>query len=133
MAELTPGLAADVERVVDEAITAHTMGSGGARVLATPALVLLLEQAALKAVAGALGAGEGTVGTHLDVRHLAATPVGMKVTARARLATVDGRKLGFEVEAFDEHEQIARGTHERFVVDMARFMARAGQKAPAAG
>ena len=126
---LEPGLTNEVRREVTEEITARAMGSGGVRVLGTPALLMLMEQAALQAVEGHLEAGQTTVGTHLDVRHLAATPVGMTVTVRARLVAVDGRRISFAVEAEDEREPVGKGTHERFVVDTARFLARVSDKA----
>ncbi len=129
MTEIEPGLTGEVVRVVSEDITAHAMGSGGVKVLGTPAMLMLMEQAALTAVEAALGEGQTTVGTRLDVQHLAATPIGMRVTARARLVAVDGRKLTYEVEAEDEREPIGRGHHERFVVDKARFLERVADKA----
>ena len=76
----------------------------------------------------ALGPGQGTVGFHVDIRHLAATPIGMRVTFRATLTEVDGRRLVFRVEADDEQERIGEGTHVRFVVDMERFMGRIAAK-----
>lgn len=129
MAELAPGLTGDVAREVSDEITADAMGSGGVRVLGTPALIMLMEQAALTAVEPYLAEGQTTVGTHLDVRHLAATPVGMTVTVRARLIEVDGRRLTFEVEAHDEREQVGSGRHERFVIDRERFLRRVAEKA----
>ena len=107
------------------------MENTGAHVLATPILIMLIEQAAIRAIEAGLQQGHITVGTRVDVRHLAATPVGMKVTARARLIEVDGRRLTFQVEAEDEREPNARGTHERFVVDIAHFIKRAADKAAA--
>jgi fluoroacetyl-CoA thioesterase len=127
--ELQPGLTGEVVRVVSEEITADAMGSGGVHVLGTPAMLMLMEQAALTAVEPALAEGQTTVGTLLDVRHLAATPVGMQVTVRARLVAVDGRKLTYDVEAEDEREPIGKGTHERFVVDLDRFLKRVADKA----
>jgi fluoroacetyl-CoA thioesterase len=127
--ELQPGLTGEVVRVVSEDITAHAMGSGGVHVLGTPAMLMLMEQAALTAVEPALAEGQTTVGTLLDVRHLAATPVGMTVTVRARLVAIDGRKLTYDVDAEDEREPIGRGTHERFVVDLDRFLKRVAEKA----
>ena len=129
MAGLEPGLTGVVKRQVTDDISAHTMGNEGVHVLGTPALMLLVEQAAIKAIEGRLAEGQATVGTRLDVQHLAATPVGMTATVRARLAQVDGRKLTFEIEAEDDQEPIGRGMHERFVVDMARFLARIAEKA----
>ena len=129
MAGIEPGLTGEVVRRVTEDITAHAMGSGGVHVLGTPAMLMLMEQAALEAVQVHLESGQTTVGTRLDVRHLAATPVGMDVTARARLVAVDGRKLTYEVEADDAREPIGAGTHERFVVDSDRFLSRVAEKA----
>ena len=129
MAGIEPGLTGEVVRRVTEDITAHAMGSGGVHVLGTPAMLMLMEQAALEAVQEHLESGQTTVGTRLDVRHLAATPVGMDVTARARLVAVDGRKLTYEVEADDAREPIGTGTHERFVVDSDRFLSRVAEKA----
>ena len=91
-------------------------------------MVALMENAALRAVDALLPPGQTTVGTHLDIRHLAATPLGLEVRARAELSAVDGRKLTFVVEAFDSHEKIGEGTHERIVVDPARLVARAAAK-----
>ena len=129
MAQLEPGMTGEVTRTVTEDLTAHHMDNAGVKVLATPILVMLIEQAAIRAIQSGLGNGESSVGTRVDVRHLAATPVGMQVTARARLVAVDGRKLTYEVEAHDEQEPVARGTHERFVGDTQRFLARVAEKA----
>jgi fluoroacetyl-CoA thioesterase len=128
-AELAPDLSGEVVREVTDEITADAMGSGGVRVLGTPAMIMLMEQAALKAVEPYLAEGQTTVGTRLDVRHLAATPVGMRVTVRARLVEVDGRRLTFEVEAEDEREPVGKGRHERFIIDRARFLDRVQNKA----
>ena len=126
--ELTPGLHGEIEIVVAEADTAHAHGNTGVHVLATPRLVGLLEAAAIRAVADHLPTGAGTVGTHLDIRHLAATPLGMRVTARATLRQVDGRRLVFDVEARDEAEPVASGTHERVQITQARFLERVAAK-----
>ena len=129
MATLEAGLTGEVTRQVTDDITAHALDNAGVRVLATPILLMLIEQAAIRAIEPTLAEGQSSVGTHLDVRHLAATPVGMNVTARARLVAVDGRRLTYEVEAEDEREPVAKGTHERFIIDMARFLARVEEKA----
>jgi fluoroacetyl-CoA thioesterase len=100
-------------------------------VFATPMLVLALENAALNAIRDYLESGESAVGTAIDIRHLAATPVGHRVTARAEVTSVDGRRIAFNVSAFDEHEQIGSGTHERIVVDRQRFDAKLALKAAA--
>jgi fluoroacetyl-CoA thioesterase len=93
-------------------------------------LVSYFELAAHQLALPALEPGQGTVGSHIDVRHLAATPIGMRVVFRATLAGRDGRRLVFRVEADDEQERVGEGTHERFVVDMARFMARIARQHP---
>jgi predicted thioesterase len=118
---LEPGLRASVERTVGSSDTAIAHGSGDVDVLATPAVVALCEAAAVKAVASSLDLGQTSVGVHIDVEHLAPTPVGMDVVASAELAEVDGRKLRFTVEASDGSGVVARGTHARVVVDRDRF------------
>jgi predicted thioesterase len=123
MSALKPGFTAERELLVTEAETASRWGSGLVPVFSTPALVGLMESAAVQALDGTLPAGQTTVGGHIDVHHLAATPVGMKVRARAELTAVDGRKLTFKIEAWDEVEAIGRADHERFVVDEAKFLA----------
>lgn len=128
MADLTPGLSATITLTVGEQHTARAIGSGGVAVLATPELVRLLEEAAVAALAGHLPPGQTSVGAALDIRHLAATPVGMAVTARATLRQVEGRRLSFEVEAHDAVEKIGEGSHQRVLVDQARFEARADDK-----
>ena len=130
---LRPGLAASSEILVGTRDTAHHVGSGKIKVLATPVMVMLLEEAALNAVEGLLPAGSQTVGTRLDISHIAATPVGMRVTAHAELSAVDGRKLTFRVWADDEIERIGEGTHERIVVEVERFDRRAREKSARGG
>ncbi len=126
---LTPGLTGEMSVTVTEDLTATALGSGSVQVYSTPALVALLEAAAIEALAGHLPDGMTTVGVRVDVRHLAATPVGQTVTARATLREVDGRRLVFDVAAQDPVEPVAEGTHERFIVDRARFESRAAAKA----
>ena len=118
---LRTGLAGRVEIVVADAHTAPHVGSGRVHVLATPVMVNLMEAAALKAVEGMLPAGHQTVGTHLDVTHTAATPVGMRVRACAELVKVDKRTLTFSVYAEDEKERIGAGVHERIIINLERF------------
>lgn len=125
---LEPGLKGEATVVVDEARTAVMVASGALPVYATPMMIALMEQAAFEAVQPHLPHGESTVGAGLAIRHLAATPVGLHVRAVARLDEVDGRRLRFTVEAFDEREQIGEGSHERVVVDTGRFMERAAAK-----
>jgi predicted thioesterase len=127
---LRPGLTGRAEIVVGTRDMAPHIGSGKVKVLATPVMVSLMEEAALNAVEGFLPAGHQTVGTHLDVTHIAATPVGLHVTAHAELVRIDGRRLSFRVWAEDEHERIGEGTHERIVINVARFDERAQRKAP---
>lgn len=126
---LEPGQTATVERVVTREITADAYGNPGVTVLATPFVVNLLEHAAHAVMVPHLAPGAATVGTGVEVRHLAATPPGMRVRATAVLRETDGRRCLFEVEAWDEVEKIAEGRHERFLVqDLARFLERAGAK-----
>lgn len=125
---LAPGLKGELTLVVEEQHTAAAYGSGLVPVLSTPHLVALLESAAKEAVQPFLNEGQSTVGILVNVRHLAATPVGMRVRACAELVEVDGRRLRFRVEAWDEREKVAEGEHERFVIDWDRFMARVAQK-----
>ena len=130
--ELHVGRVATLERLVTPELTADRWGNPGALVFSTPALLSLLEETAFRCVAPALSEGQGTVGTHVDMRHLAATPIGMTVTARAELTEVDGRRLVFKVEAQDAREPVASGTHERFIIgSMEKFLARAAEKATA--
>jgi predicted thioesterase len=131
MPTLEPGLTATIELVVGAGDTAAAFASGAVDVLATPRLVGLLEEASAEAVQPVLELGQTTVGIHIDMRHLAATPVGMRVTARAELLEVDGRILRFRIEARDEHELVAEGTHERAIVNRARFLERVVQKGSA--
>jgi len=114
--------------VVGEEHTAPSIGSGKVRVLATPVMINLIEAAALAAIEHLLPAGYQSLGTHLDVRHLAATPVGMKVRATARVTKVDGRAVSFEVSAHDEKDLIGDGLHERVVVNVAKFDQRVQRK-----
>jgi predicted thioesterase len=126
--ELEPGATNTMTVVVDESMTADRFGNTGVHVLATPMLVSYFELTAHRLAMGALEPGQGTVGSRIDIRHLAPTPVGMRVSFRATLAERDGRRLVFRVEADDERERVGEGTHERFVVDMGRFMRRLAAK-----
>jgi fluoroacetyl-CoA thioesterase len=130
LSTLRPGLTGTTEIIVGTRDTAPHIGSGKIKVLATPVMVSLMEEAALNAVEGLLPPGHQTVGTRLDITHVAATPVGLRVTATAELARVEGRRLTFRVWADDERERIGEGTHERIVVDVSRFDVRAQAKAP---
>ena len=106
---------------VDQDLTADRYGNEGLDVLATPALVGLFERAAMRALDGLLGEGEASVGSVVEITHLAPTPAGAEVTARARLARVDGREVWFELDAEDDRETVARGRHSRVIIDQARF------------
>jgi len=128
MSELSPGLSAELEHIVTDADTASHWGSGGLPVFSTPALVGLMESSAVAALSGHLSPGQTTVGGHIDVRHLAATPVGMQVRARAELTAVEGRKLVFKVQTWDEVELIGEADHDRFVIDEAKFVAKVAAK-----
>lgn len=128
--QLEVGRVHELERLVTEDVTADRYGNAGVMVFATPALIALLEAAAIGCIAPTLAEGQGTVGTMVNVQHLAATPIGMKVTARAEVVQIDGRRVTFNVEAQDEREVIAKGIHERFIVNsMDKFLSRAAEKA----
>lgn len=130
--DVAPGATAEVEVTVTPDRTAEAMGNRGVPVLSTPHVIGLLENAAHRVLAPHLPPGAGTVGTRVEVRHLAPTPVGMRVRARATLLERDGRRFLFAVEAWDEREKVAEGRHERVVVpDLAGFLARAAAKAGA--
>jgi fluoroacetyl-CoA thioesterase len=118
---LEPGLTGEASVTVTDDLTAAALGSGSVDAFSTPALIALLEAAAIDALKGRLPEGQTTVGVGLNVRHLAATPVGMTVNVTATLKEIDGRRLVFDVEAWDAVERIGAGTHERFIVDRARF------------
>lgn len=124
------GLTGRAETVVTDANTAAAVGSGLAPVFATPAMIALMENAAVNAIQPHLGPEEGSVGTHLDVSHDAATPVGMRVWAEATVTAVEGRKVSFAVSAFDEAGPIGGGTHQRFVINSEKFLAKAQGKLP---
>lgn len=125
---LRPGLTGTAALVVAEEHTAPRVGSGRVHVLATPVMINLIEAAALEAVEGLLPPGHQSLGTVLNVRHIAATPVGMRVTAMAEVLEVEGRTIRFRVEARDDRELIGDGTHERVVVNVAKFDQRVQRK-----
>ena len=117
-----------VEQIVRPEHGADRFQNAGVTVLATPVLCHWFESAAVRAIAEQLESGESTVGTRLTIEHLKATPVGMQVRVTARVLAVDGRRVDFEVSAFDDVELVARGTHERVVIDLERFLARVQSK-----
>lgn len=113
---------------VNESNTAKTMGSGTLDVFATPALVALMEETCWRSVADELEEGCGTVGTLLEIKHTAPTPVGMDVTCESTLVEVDGRRLVFEVIARDAKGVVGEGKHERFVIQNEKFQTKANAK-----
>lgn len=130
MEELKPGVNAQTSEYVREELTAVSVGSGTVRVYATPALIALMERASVNALAKCLRAEQTSVGIAVNVQHLAATPVGLRVEARAEVTAIDGRRVTFRVEAWDAREKIGEGTHTRVIVDTARFIERVEQKLP---
>lgn len=127
--EIKPGLQGTSTLVVADEHTAARFGAGGVRVLGTPMMIGLMENAAFSALQALLPEGQTSVGTRVDIRHLAATPIGMRVTATAELLEVDGRRLVFRVEARDEKELIGDGQHERAIITLDRFLSRVEEKA----
>jgi fluoroacetyl-CoA thioesterase len=125
---LRVGLSTSIESKVYQENTAEEMGSGSLTVYATPSMIALMEKAALTAVEQHLPAGSSTVGTSLSIRHMAATPVGMRVRAVAELVEIQDRKLTFKIEAFDEAEKIGEGMHERYIIDVDRFTSKVQAK-----
>lgn len=128
LSKLTPGLIGKAQIRVGEEQTAPRVGSGRVRVLATPVMINMMEAAALDAIENLLPPGHQSLGTHLDVGHYAATPVGMTLRATAEVTTIDGRNVTFRVEAFDDKERVGDGTHTRVVVNVERFDARIQKK-----
>ena len=128
---IQPGMShQEILLVSDEHIAAH-VGSGPARVLATPWLIMLIEHAARNLLAAALPAGLSSVGIHIDVHHLAPTPLGARLHAEARVERVEGAQVDFSVTAWDDIEQVGSGFHRRMVIDEARFLRRVQAKAQA--
>jgi fluoroacetyl-CoA thioesterase len=126
--QIAAGLSGSAELVVGEQHTAPRIGSGKVRVLATPVMINLIEAAALAAVEHLLPEGYQSLGTHLDVHHVAATPVGMRVRATAEVVKTENRTVYFRVEARDEKDLIGHGTHERVVVNVVKFDQRVQRK-----
>ena len=122
------GLKGRAETIVTTENAATAIGSGLVPVFATPHMVALMENAAYTSLTPHLNEGEGSVGTHLDVAHSAATPVGMKVWAESVVTCVEGRKVTFQVRAFDERGEIGSGSHERFIINGEKFLAKAQSK-----
>ena len=137
--DLKPGLRHIQTLRVSEALSVPAMAPSFASfadmppVFATAYMVAFIEWACLEMLKAHLDPGEGSVGTHVDVSHAAATPIGMIVTAEVELVAVEGRKLRFQVTCHDEADEIGRGFHERFIIDRAKFMSRVEAKAAKAG
>ena len=121
---LTPGLTGEARTTVVHENSAAAVGAGGVEVFGTPMMIALMENAAWRSVEDSLEEGDVTVGTVVNVRHLAATPLGQQVRATAELIEIDGRRLVFKVEAYDEKRKIGEGQHERFIVSLERFLKR---------
>jgi fluoroacetyl-CoA thioesterase len=128
LSKLQPGLTGFARIHVGVEQTAPSIGSGKVPVLATPVMINVIEAASLAAVEHLLPPGHQSLGIHLDVRHFAATPIGMHVEATAELTGIEGRTLSFKVEARDDKEPIGGGTHQRVVVNVARFDERIHKK-----
>ena len=122
------GLKGRADDVVTEANTAQAACSGALQVFGTPFMCALMEKAAWTSIAPYLAEDEGTVGTKLDISHVSATPVGMKVWAESEVTLVDGKRIELKVAAYDEKGLIGEGTHERFIITNDRFLAKAGRK-----
>jgi fluoroacetyl-CoA thioesterase len=121
---LQVGLTGEATTTVVHENTAAAVGAGGVEVLGTPMMIALMENAAWRAVADSLDEGNVTVGTLVNVKHLGATPLGQQIRATAQLIEIDGRRLVFQVEAFDEQKKIGEGLHERYIVHLDRFLKR---------
>jgi fluoroacetyl-CoA thioesterase len=128
MKTIPVGLPGEMRRTVTADIAVDFLGLEGARVLGTPFMIMLLEMTARNSMLPFLDPGYDSVGTEVNVRHLAATPLGMDVTFKTEVIEVNERKVRFKVEAWDAKEQIADGTHERFIVNVERFAKRLGEK-----
>lgn len=122
------GIIGQEELIVNEMNTAEALGSGSLAVFATPAMIALMEKTARLSVAPFLEDGQSTVGTLVNVKHLSASPVGMKITCRTELKEIDRRRLVFHVECSDEAGIIGEGEHERFIIDEAKFMSKTEAK-----
>ncbi|MBI2958642.1 MAG: thioesterase family protein [Chloroflexi bacterium] len=129
MGQVTPGLVGESSQTVTFELTAAANDSGLVPAYATPAMVNLMENASIAAMKKQMDPGQTSVGIEVNVKHLAATPVGMHARARSEVVAVDGRRISFKVEAWDDKEKIGEGTHSRAIVDDSRFRERLSQKA----
>ena len=125
---LEVGIRGQKETIVTKQNTAAGIGSGSLEVFSTPIMILLMEESCFMSVSDKLDEGFTTVGISVDVRHLSATPLGMKVEIKSELIKIDGRALTFEVEAYDEKGLIGEGIHERFIVNNEKFQAKTDSK-----
>jgi predicted thioesterase len=125
---ITEGMKFTLEDMVTEGNSAGVIGSGSLPVYGTPAMIALIERCAVKLLSGHLEEGKTTVGTNLNINHVSATPIGMKVACTCTLTKIDRRKLVFDVEVKDEAGVIGNGTHERFIVDAEPFLAKTNAK-----
>ena len=125
--KLELGMTGEATTTVVHENTAAAVGAGGVEVFGTPMMIALMENAAWRAVAASLDEGDVTLGVLVNVQHLGATPLGQQVRATAELAEIDGRRLVFKVEAYDEQKKIGAGIHERFIVNLERFLKRLAQ------
>ena len=116
------------EITVTKELTAISLGSGDLEVYATPAMIALMEETASESVKPALEVGQGSVGTCIAIKHLAATPIGMRVRCESELVEVDGRRLVFNITAYDEKDKIGEGTHERFIISNDKFQSKVNSK-----
>jgi len=128
MGEIPAGTRLERNLLVTSEVAIDFLGNEEARVLSTPHLVAFLEMASRDAVKGLLDPGQDTVGTRIDLRHLAATPIGMHVRLSAEVTAVEDRRITFRIEAHDEREKIGEGTHERFIIHIGRFATRLSAK-----
>lgn len=119
---ITRGLRGEASVIVNETNIASKLGSGSVPVFGTPALIALMERAAVNALRSHLEEGEDSVGVSVNVRHLAATPMGKRVRAEAEVTAVEGKKITFAVRAFDSQEKVGEGTHERVLIDREAFI-----------
>lgn len=126
--EITVGMKAAVETLVEREDTAKEVGSGDLLVYATPCMVALMEGAACEAIAEALSDSQTTVGTALNIEHISATPVGLEVRAEAEVTSVEGKVITFAVRAYDESGEIGNGTHKRVIVNGQKFLEKAYAK-----
>lgn len=122
MAEITIGLIGELSTTVTKELTATHLGSGGVEVFSTPSMIAMMEGAAVKAIDPLLPEGSASVGAVVNIRHIAATPVGHLVKATAEVTAVEGRQITFKVAVHDEKELVGEGTHVRFIIDVARFL-----------